>query len=231
MIKENGRRRTANRSTKNCVGCGIEFPLSQSDWDSGWRFHNKLCRRKYQSERFDRWIASPETMPLPQNYDEFLTDNILSCLVEGCRWIGHNLSTHMNFTHGLDALNFKVQAGFNLRTGVISAPMSEKMSNSKIEADKRRKANGDRSTWQAEVSHSLESSEIAWNISKKTEAKLNDESKRIIASRVGSNVYRSCPPSYESLESVEDLEKRCALYGISGHPKTNRVYKRKHHSQ
>jgi hypothetical protein len=211
MIKELGKRRTANRQTKNCLECGVEFPRKQSDWDAGMRFHNKLCRRAYQAKRFDRWIASPETIALPQNYDEFLTDNILSCLVEGCRWAGHNLSIHMNRTHGLDALNFKVQAGFNLRTGVISAPMSEKMSNSKIEADKRRKANGV-PAWQAEASHSHERSGIAWNVSKKTEALLSEESKRIIVASPVSSTKGNSHVDYLSLEDIEDNKKRGALY-------------------
>jgi hypothetical protein len=211
MIKENGRRRTANRTMKNCLECGIEFPRKQSDWDNGMRFHNKLCRRAYQAKRFDRWIASPETMPLPQNYDEFLVQGVLSCLVEGCRWFGHNLSTHMNLTHGLDAVNFKVQAGFNLRTGVVSAPMSERMSSSKRAADQRRKANGD-PPWQSGVSHRHEKSSLADNISTKIEEKLNEESKRIIAASITLKKGNS-HVDYLSLEDVEDTKKRSALYG------------------
>ena len=77
------------------------------------------------AKRFDRWIANPQTLALPQAYDEFLTGEELPCLVEGCNWRGQWLSLHMNYTHGVPADEFKRAAGFNLKSGIISGPMRE----------------------------------------------------------------------------------------------------------
>ena len=62
---------------------------------------------------------------LPQAFDEFLTSDVLPCLVEGCDWKGHHLSMHMNQTHGVTAENFKKLAGFNLGSGIVSAPLHQ----------------------------------------------------------------------------------------------------------
>jgi hypothetical protein len=80
------------------------------------------------SERFDRWTANPETIALPQNYDEFLSKNELPCLVDNCDWKGKFLSCHMNFTHGVSAEVFKKLAGFNHTTGLVSADLHKVMS-------------------------------------------------------------------------------------------------------
>lgn len=90
------------------------------------KFCSQGCYRKYMSKRFDRYIASPVTLALPQNYDEFLTQESLSCLVEGCKWAGQNLSCHMNFSHGLTADEVKRAGGFNLSTGLVSMPLHQK---------------------------------------------------------------------------------------------------------
>jgi ssDNA-binding Zn-finger/Zn-ribbon topoisomerase 1 len=84
------------------------------------RFCSKACGRAYLSKRFDRFIANPEIIPLPQNYDEFLDKQCLPCLIADCEWEGHQLSTHMNMVHGVTARQFKKLAGFNNGTGVVS---------------------------------------------------------------------------------------------------------------
>ena len=91
------------------------------------KFCNQRCYRAYMRDRFDRWVASRETIGTLNNYDEFLSSEELFCLVDGCGWQGRNLSTHMNFAHGVQADEFKRAAGFNLTTGVISAPLAELM--------------------------------------------------------------------------------------------------------
>jgi len=78
-------------------------------------------------ERFDRNIGAVETIEQLSNYDEFLSAEILNCLVDGCKWRGHNLSLHMNQTHGVKADDFKMAAGFNLSTGVVSASMQKNL--------------------------------------------------------------------------------------------------------
>lgn len=104
-----------------CLECGKEVYAKPS------RPNRKYCShahyRQYMAKRFDRHIASPEEIALPQNYDEFLTKPELNCLVSGCGWRGHLLSNHMNYSHGVTAAEFKRAAGFNLGTGVVSAPM------------------------------------------------------------------------------------------------------------
>ena len=107
---------------KNCIECGTEFQTKPS---SNSKYCSKMCYRKYMTKRFDRWIASPQKIALPQAFDEFLTSEVLPCLVEGCDWKGHHLSGHMNQTHGVTARNFKKLAGFNLGSGIVSAPLHE----------------------------------------------------------------------------------------------------------
>lgn len=107
---------------KNCIECGTEFQTKPS---SNRKYCSKMCYRKYMTKRFDRWIASPQKIALPQAFDEFLTSDVLPCLVEGCDWKGQHLSMHMNQTHGVTAENFKKLAGFNLGSGIVSAPLHE----------------------------------------------------------------------------------------------------------
>ena len=105
---------------KTCTECGTEFKCKPS---KNSKYCSTMCYRKYMAKRFDRWIASPQKIALPQAFDEFLTSDVLPCLVEGCDWKGHHLSGHMNQTHGVTARNFKKLAGFNLGSGIVSAPL------------------------------------------------------------------------------------------------------------
>jgi len=108
-------------SPRQCPECGNKFlPLLENNRESRRKFCSKTCWRAYFAKRFDRWIANPETMTLPQCYDEFLNQLELHCLVQGCEWSGKNLSAHMNWCHGVRAKDFKRAAGFNYSTGVIS---------------------------------------------------------------------------------------------------------------
>ncbi len=75
------------------------------------------------AKRFDRWIANPQTMALPQCYDEFMTVDELPCLIEGCGWVGRHLGTHVQLAHGILADDFKRAAGFNLSTGLVGAEL------------------------------------------------------------------------------------------------------------
>lgn len=109
-------------NTLACLGCGEDFyaPPARKK-----KFCKHSCYRSYMADRFDRWVASPERIALPQNFDEFLAQAELPCLVDGCGWTGHNLSQHMNYAHGIPADEFKRAAGFNITTGVISASLSD----------------------------------------------------------------------------------------------------------
>lgn len=108
-----------------CLSCKTKFFEKKSKKS---KFCSKICYRTYMNERFDRWVASPQSISLPQNYDEFLLQAELPCLVEGCDWHGKNLSGHMNFAHGVTAEEFKRAAGFNQGTGLVTADVSQKMS-------------------------------------------------------------------------------------------------------
>lgn len=103
-----------------CLECGVATAKPSR------RFCNKSCYRKFFEKRFDRFIASPETLALPQNFDEFLNSAVLPCIVEGCDWTGDRLSMHVNMVHGITAEKLKELAGFNRTTGLVSAPESER---------------------------------------------------------------------------------------------------------
>lgn len=99
---------------RTCQGCGGDFPRSQRK-----KYCSDRCRRRFFAERFDRWIASPESVALPQNFDEFLLREQLPCPISGCNWEGEHLGNHVNFAHGITARQFKKLCGFNLSTGLI----------------------------------------------------------------------------------------------------------------
>lgn len=109
-----------------CLNC-------KQERDEKWgrrnrKFCSKACQRKYYAARFDRWIANPESIALPQCYDEFLNNMTLPCLVSGCSWIGKHLSSHVNFVHGITANKFKELCGFNAGTGLVSMDVHESLS-------------------------------------------------------------------------------------------------------
>lgn len=129
------RGRPPQYETLDCLHCGKTVPTkpSRSSKRSVHKYCSHKCYREYMAGRFDRHIASPESLALPQNYDEFLTGAELRCLVEGCNWSGIQLSSHMNFTHGIKKDEFKRLAGFNASTGVVTADYSERLSEAKKE--------------------------------------------------------------------------------------------------
>lgn len=107
-----------------CLECGNDFYRKLSDVKTR-KFCTKVCYRSFMAKRFDRWIANPESMSLPQCYDEFLDKEQLRCVVEGCDWEGVHLTNHMNLAHGVLSSDFKRAAGFNLSTGVVARPLAE----------------------------------------------------------------------------------------------------------
>ncbi len=108
-----------------CLECGTEFYQKRpSKGKPARKFCSTSCYRSYLAKRFDRWVANPEGLALPQCYDEFLDKEELACVVEGCDWHGQSLTLHMNQAHGIRADEFKRAAGFNLSTGVIAKPLA-----------------------------------------------------------------------------------------------------------
>lgn len=100
-----------------CLQCNGEFRRRPS---VNRKFCTSTCYRLYMAARFDRFIANPEKLALPQCYDEFLTQDLLPCLFEGCQWRGKFLGAHVNFAHGVTAQQFKDLAGFNAGTGLVT---------------------------------------------------------------------------------------------------------------
>lgn len=81
-----------------CLECGEE---TYSKRGRKRRFCSTSCYRAYMAKRFDRWAANPANIALPQGYDEFLDQEELPCVVEGCNWQGKHLSLHINRAHGI----------------------------------------------------------------------------------------------------------------------------------
>lgn len=103
-----------------CISCGSLMHMKPIDVKRGKKTCSRLCYRRYMAERFDRWVANPETIEGLQGYDEFLSREELTCPVEGCEWQGANLGLHVNLAHGIKVLKFKKLAGFNLGTGLLA---------------------------------------------------------------------------------------------------------------
>lgn len=99
-------------------------------------FCDKTCFRSFLSERFNRNKKKEYSIKGIDNYDVFLSQEFLPCLIEGCKWEGKNLSTHMNFEHGITTETFKKMFGFNKRTAVISNDSLKKMIQKGIENKK-----------------------------------------------------------------------------------------------
>jgi hypothetical protein len=124
--KNEGGGRTRSGEMVACLECGGEYfrkPKRKKQ-----KFCSTVCYRSYMAKRYDRWVANPEAMQLPQCYDEFLDRAELGCLVDGCGWSGQHLSAHMNMAHGVPAKEFKRAVGFNVTTGVVARPLAEAMS-------------------------------------------------------------------------------------------------------
>lgn len=107
-----------------CLECGEEIYQKLS---RPRKFCNSSCYRSFMAKRFDRWVANPEGLSLPQCYDEFLEKEVLPCFIDGCGWAGQHLTLHMNQAHGVPARDFKRAAGFNLGTGVVAKPLAQSL--------------------------------------------------------------------------------------------------------
>lgn len=126
-MKKQGLIKPKKRMTRECVTCGDKFFTKPSRGTKN-RFCSRPCFREFLSKRFDCWIANPETIKLPQNFDEFLTKTELPCLIKDCEWKGENLSGHVNMKHGITADEFKELAGFNKTTGLVVPELSKRIS-------------------------------------------------------------------------------------------------------
>lgn len=112
-----------------CVVCGKKMTVrSHSLKFRHQGFCSAVCRRSHWNKLFDAMIDSPEGIPLPQNYDEFLDREELQCILPGCDWKGQHLSLHLRHFHGIAAEKFKEAASFNRHTALISKTLAKKYS-------------------------------------------------------------------------------------------------------
>jgi len=116
--------------TTNCPVCKNEFRMRKGPTNKRGptKFCSQLCYRKFRADLFDAWTANPQNLTMPQNYDEFMLQNELPCLVEGCVWHGRHLSVHLNQAHGIRANDFKRAVGFNLSTGLVCPDLHKELS-------------------------------------------------------------------------------------------------------
>lgn len=103
---------------KPCLECGTDVYRKKSAMNR--KYCSKACYRAYMAKRFDRHIANPEAINLPQGYDAFLDQEILRCPIDGCDWHGQWLTIHVNQMHGITADEFKRAAGFNRSSAIVS---------------------------------------------------------------------------------------------------------------
>lgn len=110
--------------TAVCQICNVEFSRKPGEMKSlTGLVCSRHCWRVYFAQRYDRFVANPETVNGMQDYDEFLTKEVLPCLFDGCDWQGLHLGIHVNHVHGISVEDFKEMAGFN-RTTALMAPES-----------------------------------------------------------------------------------------------------------
>lgn len=125
--REKGKGPKRQGEYRSCTVCEKQIYLTATAIKRNKKTCSRLCYRKYMSDRFDRHIGHVENIKDLSNYDEFLSQKTLKCLISGCSWEGHNLTLHMNLSHGIKEEEFKRAAGFNLTTGVVSSVMQENL--------------------------------------------------------------------------------------------------------
>lgn len=77
--------------TRPCVQCGKLIYLTQSMIKRGVKFCSREHYRLWMADRFDRNIGAVNSITAMNNYDEFLSQDKLTCLIPGCDWVGDDL--------------------------------------------------------------------------------------------------------------------------------------------
>ena len=196
-------KKLAPRVLINCLECGKDLPLPPAKAKKR-KFCGSECYRLFFAKRFDRWIASPQKIALPQSYDEFLTMEELPCLVEGCDWKGHNLTLHVNRCHGIPSSKFKFQVGFNQTTPVISGTLLHTMQTMDHE-----KALLSLKTWKETTQ--LQDPPRTWNLPLALEGREHHTKGRILAinsNKIRIQICKKCGETFELLPY--DSKKYCS---------------------
>ncbi len=110
-----------------CVGCGKMMYVKKHKLGRN-TYCTHVCYETYMSARFERVQDMPEFNDLPKDYDAFLAETELPCVVKGCVWKGKHLSLHVNLAHAVNADTLKRVLGFDLSEGIVSSDLSERLS-------------------------------------------------------------------------------------------------------
>jgi len=127
-----------NTTMFHCLNCGKEVKRWKSTIayrKSKHQFCGRGCYHEFLAKRFDRYIHSNTTIKDFNNFDEFLSQEALPCPVVGCDWTGKNLSSHINFEHGIRARDFKKLAGFNKQTALWGRELLERAQSRPVNCD------------------------------------------------------------------------------------------------
>lgn len=117
---------TVITGTRPCIQCAQQFRPEGGKVGPGrtGMFCSRGCRQRFDALRFDRWFANPVILSVIKGYDEFLAGKAnLSCPFPECSWQGNNLSSHVNWFHGVPTVEFKRACGFTMSTGLVSHPL------------------------------------------------------------------------------------------------------------
>lgn len=99
----------------------------------GAGFCSRECASKYyQTDEHANDARSSVVIKKPKNYKKFRESGEINCIVEGCGWFGHALSTHMRLAHGFTADEAKMAGGFNISEGLTSKDLREKLADREL---------------------------------------------------------------------------------------------------
>jgi len=204
----------AEKMKQTCPVCGEVFRAKVSKR----KYCSHLCYRKFKASLFDAWVANPQNIELPQGYDEFLLNDELHCLVDGCEWKGKHLSVHLNVAHGIYSDDFKKEVGFNLKTGLVVPELHEKM----VSRDKVGVAASEELRGKGQ--ETIVKKGIKRNPYKSTEGRLNAKKSRMLDFRKGPiRVCSGCGCEFEQT-TVYGKSKYCTKECRSEHyAKTNKA--------
>ena len=100
---------------KDCPNCGQPVPPMR-------KYCSSICYQQHRNSR------SRENVELwsPEDYEKFLGQEEMPCLVKGCAWKGIFVTAHMVAKHGIPAREVKEHCGFNITQGLITPALREK---------------------------------------------------------------------------------------------------------
>jgi hypothetical protein len=89
------------------------------------KFCSPTCYRQHKAKVFGN---TEYEFIKPEDYEKFLGQELMPCLVKGCHWEGRFVSAHMVAAHGIPAREVKRECGFNLTQGLMTPSLRKKFS-------------------------------------------------------------------------------------------------------